>query len=152
MTRAQFVLLAALGSASLLAGAFMFQAIGYAPCKLCLWQRWPHAAAVVIGALALIIAGRVLPMLGALTALTASALGLYHTGVERGWWLGPTTCTSGPIDGIDPKALLDQILAAPIVRCDEVAWAMLGLSMASWNMLASLGLVALWIMAARRSA
>lgn len=152
MTRVQLIILAALGSAALLAGAFAFQAFGYAPCHLCLLQRWPHAAAVLLGGLALALDWRLLPWLGAAAALTTAALGLYHTGVERQWWQGPTTCTSGSIEGVDPTDLLNQILAAPIVRCDEVAWQMLGLSMASWNMLASLVLVGIWIAAARRAA
>jgi disulfide bond formation protein DsbB len=152
MTRAQLIILAALGSAALLAGAFVFQYFGYSPCKLCLWQRWPHAAAVLIGVVALVVGWRLLPMLGAAAALTTAGLGLYHTGIERHWWQGPTTCTSGSIEGVDPKALLEQILAAPMVRCDEVAWQLLGLSMASWNALASLVLVFIWIAAARRAA
>ena len=152
MTRTQLIILAALGSAALLAGAFVFQAIGYAPCKMCLWQRWPHAAAVLIGGAALAFGGPVWAYLGATAALTTSALGLYHTGVERNWWEGPTTCTSGSIEGVDPEALLDQILAAPVVRCDEVAWQLMGLSMASWNAAASLVLVFIWIAAARRAA
>jgi disulfide bond formation protein DsbB len=152
MSRAQLILLAAFGSAALLGGAFVFQMLGYAPCKLCLWQRWPHVAAVLIGGLALAFGGRVWAYVGALAAFTASGLGLYHTGVEQNWWEGPTTCTSGSIAGIDPEALLEQILAAPVVRCDEVAWQLLGLSMASWNALASLVLVIIWIAAARRAA
>ena len=152
MTRTQLIILATLGSAALLAGAFTFQAFGYAPCHLCLLQRWPHAAAILIGAIALALGWRQLLWLGAAAVLTTAGLGLYHTGVERHWWQGPTTCTSGSVQGVDPKDLLDQILAAPIVRCDEVAWQMLGLSMASWNMLASLVLAGIWIAAARRAA
>lgn len=151
MTRTQLILLASFGSVALLAGAFIFQAIGYAPCKMCLWQRWPHAAAVVIGAVAVAVGYRALAYLGAMAALTTAALGFYHTGVERNWWEGPTTCTSGSIEGVDPEALLNQILAAPVVRCDEVAWQLMGLSMASWNTLASLVLVLIWIAAARRT-
>lgn len=152
MTRTQLIVLAALGSAALLAGAFVFQAMGYAPCKMCLWQRWPHAAAVLLGVAALALGGRALVYLGAAAAFITAALGLFHTGVERNWWEGPSTCTSGSIEGVDPEALLEQILAAPVVRCDEVAWQLLGLSMASWNALASLVLVFIWIAAARRKA
>lgn len=152
VTRTQLIILASFGSAALLAGAFVFQALGYPPCHLCLLQRWPHAAAVVIGVLALVLGWRMLPWLGATAALTTAGLGLYHTGVERQWWEGPTTCTSGSIAGVDPKALLDQILAAPIVKCDVAAWQLLGISMASWNMLLSLILVFVWIAAARKTA
>lgn len=152
MTRTRLILLAAGGSAALLAGAFIFQALGYAPCKLCLWQRWPHAAAVLIGVAALALPGRLLPLLGAGAALATAGLGLYHTGVERGWWEGPATCSAGGVGGLTPEELLAQINSAPLIRCDEVAWQLAGLSMASWNMLLSLGLAVLWVMAARRPA
>ena len=157
MTRPSLILLATLGSAVLLGGAFAFQFLGgLAPCPLCLLQRWPHAAAVLIGLVALALirsAGvqRLLALAGALAALTTAGLGLYHTGVERQWWQGPDTCTTGGIGGVSADQLLDQILAAPIVRCDEVAWQMAGLSMASWNMLASLALALIWLAAARRT-
>ena len=157
MTRQSLILFAAAGSALLLGGAFAFQVFGgMAPCHLCLLQRWPHAAAVLIGLLALALARRPagvqrgLALLGALAALKTAGLGLYHTGVERQWWQGPDTCTSGDISAVSADQLLDQILAAPLVRCDEVAWQMLGLSMASWNMLASLLLAAIWLAAATR--
>lgn len=156
MTRNLLISLAALGSAALLAGAFAFQYLGgLAPCHLCLLQRYPHGAAVAAGVLALLIPagliGRLLPWAGALAALATAGLGAYHTGVERHWWEGPSTCTSGSITGLDPKDLLAQIQAAPVVQCDQVAWEMLGISMASWNMLASLVLAVLWLMAARKS-
>ena len=152
MIRFALILTAAGGSLALLIGAFSFQHLGgMAPCEMCLWQRWPHAAAVVIGALALAVSGRFLPLLGALAALTTAGIGIFHTGVERGWWQGPSTCSSGPVGDLTPQQLMDQIMAAPLVRCDEVAWEMFGLSMASWNAVASLLLAAIWIAAMRKS-
>lgn len=153
MTRSLAVFLAAAGSAALLAGAFAFQYIGgLAPCHLCLLQRWPHAAAVVIGMSALMMPGRLLPLAGAAAAAATAALGLYHTGVERHWWQGPNTCTAGDISAMNVGDLTDQLLAnTTVVQCDQVAWAMAGLSMASWNMVVSLGLVGLWLVAAQKS-
>ncbi len=149
-SRNGWIVVAAGGSLALLLGAFAFQYIGgMAPCKMCLWQRWPHAAAVLIGAVALFVPGRILLLAGAAAALTTAAIGVYHTGVERAWWQGPTSCTSGSVAGLSPEELLNQILAAPIVRCDEVAWAMFGVSMASWNAILSFGLVVAWLAAAR---
>jgi len=150
VTRTVWIGMAAGGSAALLLAAFAFQHLGgMAPCALCLWQRWPHGAAVLLGVAALLLGGRLWPALGALAALGTAGIGAYHTGVERGWWEGPSSCTSGDIGSLDADALFDQIMAAPLVRCDEVPWEMLGLSMASWNALAALGLAGLWIMAAR---
>ncbi len=151
MTRSQLSLLAAAGSAALLVGAFGFQHIGgLPPCALCIWQRYPHVAALLIGLVALRIRHRGLAVLGALAALMTAAVGAFHVGVEQGWWEGPSTCSAGPIGGMSADDLLDQIMAAPLVRCDEIAWQMLGLSMAGWNAVLSLGLALLWLVAARR--
>lgn len=143
------IFLAAGGSLGLLIGVWIFQAIGYPPCKLCIYQRWPHGLAVAIGLVALILPLAILPLLGALAALVTAGIGAYHTGVERGWWEGPTTCTSGDISGLTPDQLMNQILEAPLIRCDEVSWQFLSLSMASWNALISLGLAAIWLSAWR---
>lgn len=152
MTRNSLVILAAGGSAALLLGALAFQHLGgMAPCKLCIWQRWPHGIAVAIGLVALFLPGRLLPGLGSLAALTSAGIGAYHTGVERGWWQGPSTCTSSSPANVSADELFDQIMSAPLVRCDEVPWEMLGLSMASWNMLISLALAVIWAQAARRA-
>ena len=152
MTRKQLFLLATMGSAALLLGAFAFQFIGgMAPCHLCLLQRWPHAAAIVIGGLALAFGNRLLGYLGALVVLAGSGIALYHVGVEQKWWLGPTTCTSSGTEGLTTEQLMEQIMAAPLVRCDEIAWQMWHISMAGWNGLLSLGLVVIWIMAARKA-
>ncbi len=152
MTRKTLILLATGGSAALLLGAFGFQFLGYAPCKMCLWQRWPHGAAVLVGALAMLLPFAILPLFGALAAATTGAIGVYHTGVEQKWWQGPTTCTSGDIGGMSTQDLFDQIMAAPLVRCYEIAWQLLGLSMAGWNALISFALMAIWIIAARAKA
>ena len=86
MERNGLIILAAGGSVALLAGAFAFQYIGgMAPCQLCLWQRWPHAAAIVIGLVALLVSAgivaRLLAGLGAMAALTTAAIGVFHVGV-----------------------------------------------------------------------
>jgi disulfide bond formation protein DsbB len=145
-------LLATLGSAVLLAGAFAFQYLGdMAPCSLCIWQRWPHGTALVIG-LAVVLTGEVkLGFAAALATLATALIGMYHAGVEQGWWEGPSTCTSSSVSGLSAQQLLDQIMGAPLVRCDDIAWQMAGISMAGWNAIASLALTALWIQAARRA-
>lgn len=151
MRRTHLILAAAGGSAALLIGAWTFQYFGYAPCKLCYWQRYPHMVAVVIGVVALGVSWRVLPLAGAAAALTTAGLGVYHTGVEQKWWQGPDTCTSGSIDGLSASDLMNQILTAPLVQCDQVAWDLFGVSMASWNAVFSLVLVGIWLAAWRRS-
>jgi len=152
MTRLHYISVAAFGSFVLLAGAFVFQALGYAPCKMCLWQRWPHGVAIALGVLAFAMprARRIIAFAGALAALTTGAIGLYHTGVERDWWDGPTSCSGagGGLSNLSSDALLSTDIA-PVVMCDDIVWNLAGLSMANYNALFSLALAALWIIAAR---
>jgi disulfide bond formation protein DsbB len=148
MTRKNLILLATLGSVALLGGAFAFQYLGgMPPCKMCLWQRWPHAAAIVIGILGFATDRRELAIAGMLAALTTSGIGFYHAGVEQMWWQGPTTCTSGSIAGLTTDDLLAQIMKAPVVRCDEIAWSLFGISMAAWNAIISFILAGIWFKA-----
>lgn len=150
MTRPFLSLLAAAGSAALLLGALGFQYIGgMAPCHLCLLQRWPHLVAVVLGLVALRLKWALVPLLGALAALTTAGLGLYHTAVERGWVAGPESCTAGDFGTLSTADLLKRLESTDLVLCNQVAWEWLGLSMASWNALLSLLLAALWLAAAR---
>ncbi len=123
----------------LLGGALFSQYVGgLTPCEMCYWQRWPHAFAIVAAIAAFFSAAgsrssRLLTVLAAVGIAVSGAIGVFHAGVEAGWWEGFTTCTaSGPMN-------LDDLLAAPIVRCDEVQWSLLGISMAGWNAILSLG-------------
>jgi disulfide bond formation protein DsbB len=148
----RLTLFATLGSAAVLLGAYGFQHLGgMAPCKLCLWQRWPHAAAILIGCLILLTNKLKLAWLGAIAALGTAAIGAYHAGVEQGLWEGPTSCTSSGVSNLSAQELMDQILSAPLVRCDDIAWQLAGISMAGWNAILSLVLAVIWIQIARRA-
>lgn len=145
------VLLATAGSAALMLGALGFQYIGdMPPCKMCYWQRYGHITAIALGVLAFFVPVNLLIALALLAVLSSAAIGGFHAGVEQGWWEGPTTCTSGPIGGLSTDDLLNQIMSAPLVRCDEIPWELFGLSMAGWNMVASLGIVAVWYLVLRQ--
>ena len=80
-------------------------------------------------------------MLIALSATTTAAIAGYHVGVEQQLWPGPASCSSAVANG-SAAELLDRLLATPVIRCDEIAWSFAGLSMAGWNMLASMGITA----------
>lgn len=146
------ILLAGLGSFLLLAGAFGFQYIGkLAPCQMCIWQRWPHAVAIVTAVLAMTVLWqqrRILAGLGAVTMLISAGLGIFHAGVEQKWWQGPGSCSGTSTAGLSADQLLDQIMDTPLVRCDEIVWDLIGISMAGWNGLISIGLAILWFYAA----
>lgn len=150
MTGQKLSLLAGAGSAGLVIAALGFQAAGYAPCELCILQRWPHVAAALIAGL-IWLTGRVraLALLGMVAAGIAMGLATYHTGVEIGWWPGPEHCSGGlgNIASMSARDLMAKIEAAPVVRCDEVSWRFLGLSMANWNAVFSGILAVIWGMA-----
>lgn len=118
---------------------------GLPPCELCIWQRWAYAAAIGLllpalwlgdrpGARALVLG------LGGVAFLAGTGISLYHVGVEQHWWAGTSACVASFTPGASLEELRAQILAAPVTRCDEVPWSMLGLSIAGWNALASLAL------------
>lgn len=155
MTRLQTALLAAAGSFLLLGGAYLSQAFGWAPCKMCLWQRWPHAAAILIGAAVFVLGPTsALLLAGALGALTTAGIGAYHSGVELKWWDGPASCSgAGPgLGGLSAEQLLPGASDTPaLVLCDTLTPFFLGLTMANWNMLLSAGLALIWLAALRRA-
>ncbi|MCY4301958.1 MAG: disulfide bond formation protein B [Aestuariivita sp.] len=150
MKRPYLIVVATCGSVALLAAAFGFQFIaGLPPCQMCLWQRWGHAIAAAMGVLALYWDTRAPVWLGGMAALSSGVTGFYHAGVEQSWWPGFTSCSGGDVHDLSVDELLDHILNAPLVRCDDIPWEMLGLSMAGWNAIFSLCLVVFWIQAAR---
>lgn len=136
--------------AALLGGALASQYLGgLAPCEMCYWQRWPHWAAIAlaIGALVSPIDAprtRPLTLLAALAVAISGAIGVFHAGVEYGWWEGFTQCTAGGATS------LEDIMATPLVRCDQVQWSLFGISLAGWNALISLGGAAAIVALARR--
>lgn len=130
-------------SAAVLAGALLSQYWGgLAPCELCLAQRWPWGVAIVIAFVATMVGSRTaLPWVALLLALVfavGSVLAFYHVGVERHWFAGPTACSGAATAADTVEALKAQILRQQPVRCDEVAWSLWGVSLAGWNLLASL--------------
>ena len=132
-----------------IAGAFAFQAAGYAPCELCLKERLPYYAGMVVAVLTIAAVRkgpRLLPRIGfaalALLFLGSAVFGAYHAGVEWGWWAGPTDCT-GTLDHAGSVAdFMKQLQTVKVVRCDAVAIRILGLSLAGWNAVVSLAVAA----------
>jgi len=144
--------LALLIPAGLLAGAFGSEYWGgLHPCEMCWWQRWAHMAGLAFAIVALLGArmpdrGRSFVWLAALGIAASGAIGAYHAGVELKIFEGFSQCTAGGA-GQSVEELLNSVMAAPLVRCDEVQWSLLGISMAGWNAILSLAgaLVILWL-------
>ena len=149
-------LIALLLPLTLLGGALGSQYLGgLHPCEMCYWQRWPHGAAIVLAALAFTApAGssrsRTLTLLAALAIAISGVIGVYHAGVEAKIFEGFTTCTAMG-KGLSTADLLKQISRAPLVRCDEVQFRFLGISMAGWNAILSLGGAALILILSLRA-
>lgn len=136
------------GSAALLGGALAFQYLGHLPpCEMCLWQRWPHVAALGLGLLAWALgSNRAVVALAAVAVLVSASLGTFHAGVEYHWWAGPAACTGTAFD--PAKSFIAAALASPLIRCDAAAWTLFGVSMAGYNALIStlIGATALWLL------
>lgn len=133
-------MLALIVPAALMGGALVSQ-YGFKlyPCQMCWWQRYPHIAAIVLALLALMVrgkgAGDLTVMLAAICIGASGIIGGFHAGVEYGWWQGITSCATVS-SGANP---LDAIMNAPIVRCDVAPWSLLGISLAGFNFIISLG-------------
>jgi disulfide bond formation protein DsbB len=142
-------------AAATLAGAWFFQLVlDIRPCPLCLEQRYAYYLAIPLGALVALAAVRGAPravLLAGLAILAAAALanaglGTYHAGVEWHLWQGPTDCT-GEIGNLGSAGnLLQRLDTVKVIRCDEVQWRFLGLSLAGYNVLISIlmAAVAAW--------
>jgi disulfide bond formation protein DsbB len=142
-------LIALLLPLALLGGALGSQYFGgLHPCEMCYWQRWPHGVAILLALVAFTSAAesriaRLLTLLAALAIAISGAIGVYHAGVEAKIFEGFTQCTALPGRGLSTAELLKQITHAPLVRCDQVQFRFLGISMAGWNAILSLGGAAL---------
>jgi disulfide bond formation protein DsbB len=150
-------------AAATLAGAWFFQLVlDIRPCPLCLEQRYAYYLALPLALVVAFAASRNAPrpvLLAGLAILLLAALynawlGTYHAGVEWKFWQGPTDC-SGPVVNLGSAgSLLDRLDTVKVIRCDEVQWRFLGLSLAGYNVLISLAmaLIAVWgIVSAKRA-
>lgn len=139
--------------AALLAGAFGSEIFGgLYPCEMCWWQRYAHFAALALALVSLLMRkapdrGRSFVWLAALAILTSGGIGAYHAGVEIGIFEGFTQCTSTAGAGLSGEELLKAVMAAPLVRCEDIQFSFLGISMAGWNAILSIlaALSILWL-------
>ena len=139
--------LAVAAPAVALAAAFGSQYLGgLTPCEMCWWQRYAHMAALAVALVALFVPRRALVWLAALAIAVSGGIGFYHAGVELHYFPGFTQCTTQVAPGGSTDDFLKAIMSAPLVRCDDIQWSFLGISMAGWNAILSLGsaLLILW--------
>ena len=146
MTNKQYITMASFSSVAVILGAYAFEYFGgFIPCKLCYWQRYPHFLIILIFPLFYFFQMRSLIFVGMLSMLVSTILALYHVGVEQKYWPGPNSCSNSSIEGLTTDQLLEQIMSAPLVRCDEIAWELIGISMAGWNAFISFCLFLTWL-------
>jgi disulfide bond formation protein DsbB len=128
---------------------------GLAPCELCLMQRWPWTVAIVISLVVVLVGERAglawVPLLLGLVFAVSVVMAFYHVGVEQHWFAGPTACTASEGGAITLEQMKQQILGTAPVLCDRPAWTLVGVSLAGWNLLASLIMtgccIAAWLQA-----
>lgn len=156
MTFARWSLLIAGVAAATIAGAWAFQLAGYAPCELCLKERIPYYTGAPLAFAAFLLAAhratlaRITLALVALIFAGGTVLAVYHSGVEFGWWPGPSDCTGDFAAAASTQDFLKQLQTVQVVRCDAVAIRVLGLSLAAWNAVISAALTVAAAFAALR--
>ena len=140
--------LALLTPSVLLGGALISQYVGVLyPCEMCMWQRWPHLVAIFFALTAFGLRARpatslLFTALAAIAIAVSGGIGVFHAGVEYGWWQGLTACSTTATGG-STSEMLDAIMDAPLVRCDVAPWTLLGVSLAGFNAIFSLSAAAL---------
>lgn len=139
-----------LASVATLGSAYTFQYFGYEPCTLCWYQRYPYMVVIALSGIAALLSRRadkpadlILLLVGiSIVALFVdSGIAAFHVGVEQKWWEGLSTCGGGSVGASDSiEDLLQQMQSIKLVRCDEAAWTLFGISMAGYNAAIALGL------------
>ncbi|MCH8239784.1 MAG: disulfide bond formation protein B [Proteobacteria bacterium] len=129
---------------------------GYAPCQICLIERYAYYAGIPLAAVAFLLvrtgrSGLAAVLLGmcGIGFLINAGIGVYHSGIEWKWWPGPQTCGSGAALAPLTGSLLDALEGARAIACDAAPWRMFGLSFAGWNAVISAGLAALALLGVR---
>ena len=135
--------LALLVPLALIGGALFSQFVGHlVPCEMCMWQRYPHYAAIGVAVLAFIIPDRraaiALVAIAALLIGASGVIGVMHAGVEYKWWPGFTPCTAAFKPGATGMEMIEMLRHAPLVRCDTAQWTLFGISLAGFNAIISL--------------
>ncbi|WP_342360913.1 disulfide bond formation protein B [Terrarubrum flagellatum] len=148
----------AIVAAATISGALIFQSIGYAPCELCLEQRYAYYAGIPLALIAALLASsqptlaRILLFMVTALFLFNAGFGVFHSGVEWGWWPGPAGCSSpgGGATMGQAGSLLQQMQATRAVNCSEAALRILGLSLAGWSAIICAAMAAVAFNAARK--
>jgi len=120
---------------------------GLNPCELCIYQRIPYVFTIAFGLVAYGAArqdksiAKFFMILAGITFLVGAGIAAFHVGVEQKWWEGLTSCGGSSNDAeMTLEELRQLVLSSTVVRCDEVAWSLFGVSMAGYNALLSFAL------------
>ena len=145
-------------SIAVLAAALAFQYIGgLQPCVLCMYQRYPYGFTIAFSLVALALARqssgagsvRIVLYLCALAFAADAAIAVFHVGVEQHWWRGTPECGATTLGGQTMEELEAALKKAPVVRCDQIAWSLFGISMAGYNAMAASALALFSLLSAR---
>ncbi len=123
------------------------------PCVLCIYQRWPYAAIMALVVLWFflrqIVSEVIVRLLVAASFATTAGIAAYHVGVEQGWWEGTAECAADTSAGLSIEQLREQLMTAPIVKCNEIAWELFGISMAGYNFIFAAAMAIFMVLSVR---
>ncbi len=144
--------------AALFFALFTQKVWGLRPCELCIWQRVVYAGVIFFGLLVLvpqlIMRGSTASLFGfsvKILLIGQVALAIFHTGIEQHWWEGFSSCSTGVGKGLTLEEIQAKLAGTPLVRCDDIAWQFLGLSMAAWNAIYAFCLLIISFLPCRKS-
>lgn len=121
--------------------------IGLVPCKLCVWQRWPHVINILIIAIFLTLPKKqsILISAGLINVVLGTLLAGYHFGLEEGYWNNVFSCSGvQDIENLSPKQLLNRLKNTPISSCESPQWYIFGFSLVGLNFIVSCFLSLMW--------
>jgi disulfide bond formation protein DsbB len=119
---------------------FIQYVLGHKPCNLCIIERIPYIAAIILISLIFILNRyqKIISSLILIFFIFGSVVSFYHFGIEQGFFSESLVCDLGNSQPINKEELLNQLKKAEIVSCKDVTFRFLGLSLATINTIISI--------------
>ena len=119
---------------------FIQYVLGHKPCNLCIIERIPYIAAIILISLVFILNKyqKIISSLILIFFIFGAVVSFYHFGIEKGFFSESLVCDLGNSRPLNKEELLNQLKKTEIVSCKDVTFRFLGLSLATINTVISL--------------
>jgi len=125
---------------SLSTAYFIQYALGHKPCNLCIIERIPYIASIILISLIFIISKykKIISSIILLFFIFGAVVSFYHFGIEQGFFSESLICELSNNNPLNKEELLKQLQKSEIVSCKDVTFRFLGLSLATINTIISI--------------